>query len=145
MGSFLTACQRALLKLTQHSGSRPSLLDNYINKSQIPVQSSVERYSPENEAISPKPQDSQTESDWNEEPRDHTPAIPSSQTLSALSGPSNPSSQGGEQPLSSQLPETPCNDELSSYESLPDAVKELQDMFSGTYESYPPDFPMSLR
>lgn len=89
-----------------------------------------------------KPQDNQLEPYQIEGPRDFNPTIPSSQTPS---GPSSPSSQGGEGLLSSQLPENTWNDELSSYESLPDAVKDLQDMFSGTYESYPPDFPMSLR
>lgn len=51
----------------------------------------------------------------------------------------------GAQPASNQASEPLRDDELASYESLPDVVKELQGMFGDTYESYPPDFPMSLR
>ncbi len=113
---------------------------------QDPAQSTMRQYSPENEATITKPQDYQAEPDLDEGPRECTPTIPSSLAPSSLPRPSSPISQNGEQLLSSQPSELPWNDdELSSPESLPDALKELQDMFSGTYESYPPDFPMSLR
>jgi hypothetical protein len=47
--------------------------------------------------------------------------------------------------LSSQASEAYRDNELGSCESLPDVVKELEGLFGDTYESYPPDFPMSLR
>ena len=36
-------------------------------------------------------------------------------------------------------------DQASSIRSLPNVVKEFQSMFGSDEESYPPDFPMSLR
>jgi hypothetical protein len=36
-------------------------------------------------------------------------------------------------------------DQISSFASLPGAVKEFKSMFGSDDESYPPDFPMSLR
>ncbi|KAF7776312.1 hypothetical protein Agabi119p4_4705 [Agaricus bisporus var. burnettii] len=49
------------------------------------------------------------------------------------------------QSSSSQASEVRWDGEPASCESLPDVVKELQGMFGDTYESFPPDFPMSLR
>lgn len=49
------------------------------------------------------------------------------------------------QSSSSQASEARWDGEPASCESLPDVVKELQGMFGDTYESFPPDFPMSLR
>lgn len=73
-----------------------------------------------------------------EGPTDTSGTISSSRTPAGGSSLSSPL-------LLTSTSEARWDDGSSSYESLPDAVKELQGMFGDTYESYPPDFPMSLR
>ncbi|KDR83433.1 hypothetical protein GALMADRAFT_235571 [Galerina marginata CBS 339.88] len=53
-------------------------------------------------------------------------------------------SLGGES-LSSRLSQSTVASPESSYSSFPFAVREFRNMFGSNDESYPPDFPMSLR
>lgn len=100
-------------------------------------------------------EDSATESESDEETmlvgRDCTPRPPHRHQSVPL--PFVPSSQNASQhPISTMesqreiFPEHDITQEsMSSYISLPGAVKEFQNMFGQGTQSYPEDFPMSLR
>ncbi|KAF9452172.1 hypothetical protein P691DRAFT_772506 [Macrolepiota fuliginosa MF-IS2] len=118
---------------------RTSLMDCYTSEPQARPQSTVLQGLSEGEP--PISQDTET-GPVPDQDSCHSPAIPSSQTPTPVSRPSSPHFHDERHVPSSQPSEHQQND---SYESLPDAVKEFSEMFSGTYESYPPDFPMSLR
>ncbi|KAF5363803.1 hypothetical protein D9756_000788 [Leucocoprinus leucothites] len=134
--SYSQAPYHSPKKIETMSRLRTSLMDIYIDQP-TPTRSWPDGENTESCATPENP------SEVTEEPY-HSPAIPSSQTPACTSRPSSPCHEAEELP--STQPTNNCwNDREGSYESLPDAVEKFRSMFGESFESLPPDFPMSLR